>query len=53
MRGFVGALIALVLSTSASLAADPVGTYEISGTNPGGGSKYSGTAVVQRTGDTF
>jgi hypothetical protein len=53
MRGFVGALIALVLSTSASLAADPVGTYEISGTNPGVGSKYSGTAVVQRTGDTF
>ncbi len=53
MRGFVGALIALVLSTSATLAADPVGIYEISGTNPGVGSKYFGTAVVQRTGDTF
>jgi len=53
MRNFVGAVVALVLSTSATLAADPVGTYEISGTNPGVWSKYSGTAVVQRTGDTF
>ena len=53
MRNFVGAVVALVLSTSATLAADPVGTYEISWTNPGVGSKYSGTAVVQRTGDTF
>jgi hypothetical protein len=51
--GSVGsALIALVLSTSATLA-DPVGTYEMSGTNPGTGSKHSGTVVVQRTGDTF
>jgi hypothetical protein len=47
-----GALVALVLSTSATLA-DPVGTYEMSGTNPGTGSKYFGTVVVQRTGDTF
>ena len=53
MRNFVGAVVALVSSTSATLAADPVGTYEISGTNPGVGSKYFGTAVVQRTGDTF
>jgi hypothetical protein len=53
MRNFVSALIALVLSTSATFGADPVGTYEISGTNPGVGSKYSGTAVIQRTGDTF
>ena len=36
MRNFVGAVVALVLSTSATLAADPVGTYEISGTNPRG-----------------
>ena len=52
MFRLVAALIALVLSTSATLA-DPVGTYEMSGTNPGTGSKYSGTVMVQRTGDTF
>jgi hypothetical protein len=52
MFRLVGALIALVLSASATLA-DPVGRYEMSGTNPGTGLKYSGTVIVQRTGDTF
>ena len=31
----------------------PEGTYELSGSNPGSESKYSGTVLVQRTGDTF
>ena len=52
MFRLVAALIALVLSASTTLA-DPVGTYEVTGTNPGIGSKYSGMVVVQRTGDTF
>jgi len=52
MFRLVPALIALVLSASTTLA-DPVGTYEVTGTNPGIGSKYSGMVVVQRTGDTF
>lgn len=52
MLKFVGALLALLFSASATLA-DPVGTYEMSGTNPLNGSKYAGTVVVQRTGDTF
>jgi hypothetical protein len=52
MVRFVVALLGLALNASGTLA-DPVGTYEMSGTNPGTGSRYSGTVVVQRTGDTF
>ena len=41
----------LLLSTAA--LADPVGRYEVTGTNPGGGSSYSGTVTVSRTGQTY
>ncbi len=33
--------------------ADPVGTYRVDGTNPGTSTKYVGTVVVQRTGETY
>jgi hypothetical protein len=52
MTRSVGGLLAVVLSASATYA-DPVGTYELSGTNPLTGSKYAGTVTVQRAGDTF
>ena len=52
MRALVGAAFALVLGVVSALA-DPVGTYDVSGTNPGNGSQYSGTVTVQRAGDTF
>jgi hypothetical protein len=52
MFRLVPALIALILSASAALA-DPIGSYEVSGTNPGTGLKYFGAVIVQRTGDTF
>jgi hypothetical protein len=48
----IGGLLALLLSASATFG-DPMGTYELSGSNPLTGSKYAGTVVVQRTGDTF
>jgi hypothetical protein len=44
---------ALILSVSAAFAADPVGTYRVEGTNPGGGSGYTGTVTVERTGETY
>jgi hypothetical protein len=48
------AAVALVLTVTAGTAlASPVGRYEVSGTNPGGGEKYSGEVSVERTGDTF
>lgn len=33
--------------------ADPVGTYDVVGTNPGSDGTYRGTVTVTRTGDTY
>ncbi len=52
MRILAATCLAAVLAASAALA-DPVGKYEVAGTNPGGGSSYSGTVTVQKTGDTY
>jgi hypothetical protein len=52
MRGFIAGCVAVVLAGTAALA-DPSGKYNVAGTNPGGGSNYSGTVTVQKTGDTF
>jgi hypothetical protein len=43
---------AVVLSVTAAFA-DPVGKYDLEGTNPGNGGSYSGTVSVERTGDTY
>lgn len=53
MRALAAVLtFAFVLIAGAALA-DPVGRYAVSGTNPGGDSKYSGDVSVERTGDTY
>lgn len=36
-----------------AMAADPVGRYRVEGKNPGSTSGYSGTAQVEKTGDTY
>jgi hypothetical protein len=33
--------------------ADPVGRYDVTGTNPSGGSGYSGSVTVEHTGQTY
>jgi hypothetical protein len=43
----------LLHSTALAFAADPIGTYRVTGTNPGSGSRYQGTVTVDRTGDTY
>ncbi|HVV94796.1 MAG TPA: hypothetical protein VHD15_15395 [Hyphomicrobiales bacterium] len=44
----------LLASTALALAAGPVGTYSVKGTNPGKpDSPYSGTVTVTQTGDTY
>ncbi|HZQ14991.1 MAG TPA: hypothetical protein VFB31_19460 [Pseudolabrys sp.] len=48
----VAAAAAVLLSVTAAFA-DPVGKYDVEGTNPGGGGRYSGTVSVERTGDTY
>ncbi len=52
MRLLVAA-VALALSAAAAFAADPVGNYSVEGTNPNGGSSYSGTVEIQKTGQTY
>ena len=52
MRGFIAGCVVAVLAGTAAFA-DPVGRYDVAGTNPGGGSTYSGTVTVQKTGDTY
>jgi hypothetical protein len=52
MRTLVLGLVAF-FSLVTSVLADPLGTYKISGTNPGDNSRYSGTVVVTRNGDTY
>ena len=47
-----GAVIAVLWGTVA-FAADPVGQYSVSGTNPGNRGTYAGTVTVEKTGDTF
>lgn len=41
------------LAASPAYAADPVGSYQVEGVNPGSTAPYTGTATVTRTGDTF
>lgn len=50
---FAIAAAALVLGTPAAFAANPVGIYKVEGTNPGDGSKYTGTVKVEKTGETY
>jgi hypothetical protein len=46
-------LVATLLWSATAFAADPVGTYRIEGSNPGGGSNYTGTVTVEKTGETY
>jgi len=47
------AAAALALSVATAFAADPVGSYDVEGSNPGGGSSYSGTVEIEKTGQTY
>ena len=47
------AAAALLWSSVAAFAAEPVGTYAVEGANPGGGGGYTGTVTVDKTGETY
>ena len=51
MRALIAGCVAVVL-TGMTAFADPVGKYDVEGTNPSG-STYSGSVSVQKTGDTY
>jgi hypothetical protein len=52
MRSIAAAAV-LVAFSAAAWAASPTGSFQVSGTNPGGGGAYQGTVSVTPTGDTF
>jgi hypothetical protein len=39
--------------TASAWAASPAGVFEVTGTNPGSGTRYVGTVTVRATGSTF
>jgi hypothetical protein len=53
MRKLFAAVAAVVLFGVTAALADPVGNYDIKGTDPGKGGAYSGTVSVERTGQTY
>jgi hypothetical protein len=53
MRALSAAISLVLVLTAGAALANPVGRYDVSGTNPGGGSKYSGEVSVESTGDTY
>ena len=53
MRPLAALAAAAVMFAPLAALADPVGRYNISGTNPGNGSAYNGTVSVERTGETY
>lgn len=53
MRILATTAIAVCLFCASAWAGDPVGNYNVSGKNPGGNGSYSGTASVEKTGETY
>src|SRR5262245_47198313 len=54
MRYLMAIAAALVLNLTATIAAEPTGTYRVEGNNPGNsGARYTGTVTVERTGETY
>jgi len=51
----ISAVAAVLCAVTFSMARgeDPIGRYEVSGTNPGNKGTYAGTAVIEKTGDTY
>jgi len=47
MRYAITICTALILSATAAFAANPAGQYTVTGANPGGNGKYSGTAKTR------
>jgi len=50
---FAATTAAALLWSAAAFAANPVGSYNVEGTNPGGKSTYKGSVTVTKTGETY
>ena len=53
MKSLLAVGMAALLWSAAAFAADPVGSYNVEGANPGGSGKYRGTVTVEKTGQTY
>lgn len=54
LRGFaLATATVLLLGPGLARADDPVGRYDVEGTNPGGSSAYTGSVTVEKTGETY
>lgn len=53
MRKLLAVTAAALLVSIAAAFADPIGKYDVDGTNPGNEGSYSGTVSVERTGQTY
>jgi hypothetical protein len=53
MRALTATVTSAFMLVASAALASPIGHYDVSGTNPGGGSKYSGEVSVEPTGDTY
>jgi len=53
MRIVLTAVLAVGLFGTTAWAGDPVGTYLVSGSNPGGRRACTGSATVKKTGTTY
>jgi hypothetical protein len=53
IRGIAAGILLLGTLLAPAMADEPVGRYDVSGTNPGNRGTYSGSATVEKTGDTY
>ncbi len=53
LKAFAVLSACIALGSLPAQAADPVGTYVVTGYNPGRAGGYTGTVTVTRTGNTF
>jgi len=53
MRILTMTATAAIMFATAAFAGNPVGKYAVEGKNPDGKSGYTGTVVVEKTGDTY
>lgn len=53
MRVLAITVAAAALFSTFAFAGDPVGKYIVAGKNPGGNGSYAGTAIVEKTGETY
>jgi hypothetical protein len=53
IRAIVAGIMLLGALSAPAMAEDPAGRYDVSGTNPGNRGTYTGTAAIEKTGETY